>query len=120
MKNIFSRILPRGRRARIACAGVAGGVLLAGVGAAAYAALQDGSGVIHACVDNKGATRIIDIAVDECRKNETAISWNQTGPQGLPGAPGVNGAAGPQGLQGVTGPSGAAGPAGADGLPGPQ
>jgi type VI secretion system Hcp family effector len=116
---MFSRILPRGRRARIALAGVTGGMLLAGVGAAAYAALQDSTGVIHACVDNKGATRIIDVSVDECRKNETAISWNQTGPQGLPGAPGVNGAAGPQGAQGVPGPSGSVGPAGADGLPGP-
>jgi len=117
---MFSRILPRGRRARIALAGVTGGMLLAGIGAVSYAALKDSTGIIHACVDNKGATRIIDVSVDACRKNETAISWNQTGPQGLPGAPGVNGAAGPQGAQGVPGPSGAAGPAGADGLPGAQ
>jgi len=42
METILSRILPRSRRARVALAGGAGVILLAGIGAAAYAALQDG------------------------------------------------------------------------------
>lgn len=120
MENVLPKILPRSRRVRIVLAGVTGAVLLAGIGAAAYAALQDSKGVIHACVDSKGATRIIDVAVDACRKNETAISWNQTGPQGPAGAMGVPGAQGTQGLQGVAGPAGSAGPAGAGGPPGQQ
>jgi type VI protein secretion system component Hcp len=99
---------------------VAGGFLIAGIGAVAYAALQDGKGVIHACVDGKGNTRIIDTSVDTCRKGETAISWNQTGPQGPAGSPGVPGAQGQPGLQGAAGPAGAPGPAGAAGPPGQQ
>jgi len=120
MENALWKFLPRSRRARIALAAVAGTFLLAGIGAAAYAALEDNNGVIHACVDGKGATRIIDVAVDSCKKGETAISWNQTGPQGAPGAPGAPGAQGEQGTQGVAGPAGAAGPPGASGPPGQQ
>lgn len=125
MMNVFLKILPSGRRARVAFAAVAGAFLLAGIGAA-YAALQDGKGVIHACVDGKGATRIIDVSVDACKKGETAISWNQTGPQGpagsqgTPGADGTPGAQGAPGLQGAAGPAGAAGPPGAGGPPGQQ
>ena len=119
-----------------ALAAVAGGFLLAGIGAAAYAALQESSGVIHACVDGKGAVRIIDTSVDACKKNETAISWNQTGPQGPAGVPGTNGApgepgapvwrrrrssrrGGSSGQQGVPGPAGTPGAPGAAGPPGP-
>jgi type VI secretion system Hcp family effector len=120
MANVFLKILPSGRRARVALAATAGAFLLAGIGAAAYAALSDGKGVIHACVDGKGATRIIDISVDSCRKGEAAISWNQTGPQGPAGADGTPGAQGAPGLQGAAGPAGAAGPPGAGGPPGSQ
>ena len=120
MANVFLKILPSGRRARVALAATAGAFLLAGIGAAAYAALQDGKGVIHACVDGKGATRIIDVSVDACKKGETAISWNQTGPQGPAGANGEPGAQGAPGLQGAPGPAGAAGPSGAGGPPGGQ
>jgi len=113
------RVLPHRRRARIALGAVAGAFLLAGIGAA-YAALQDGKGVIHACVDGKtGVARIIDTAVESCKKGETALSWNQTGPQGATGAPGETGATGAQGPSGASGPAGAAGPPGAQGVPGP-
>src|SRR4029078_1207676 len=71
MEKLLSRILPRSRRARVALAGSAGALLLAGGGARAAAAVQDGRAVIHACVDSRGATRIIDTAVESCRKNET-------------------------------------------------
>ena len=89
--EVLLRVLPRGRRARVALGAVAGAFLLAGIGAA-YAALQDGKGVIHACVDGKsGVARIIDVAVETCLKGETALSWNQTGPQGATGATGRHG-----------------------------
>src|SRR5262245_4217501 len=120
MKNELLKVLPGGRRARIALAVIAAFCLLAGIGAA-YAALQDPAGVIHACIDGKGNTRIIDVAVESCRKGETPLSWNQTGPQGpagAPGATGATGATGPQGPAGATGPAGAAGLPGADGVPG--
>jgi hypothetical protein len=75
-------------------------VLVAIVGAGiAVAAIPDANGVIHGCRDNKtGALRVIDSeAGQECGSRETALNWNQTGPQG------------PVGLQG---------PAGADGVSG--
>ncbi len=118
--DVLLKFLPRGRRARLALGAVAGAFLLAGIGAA-YAALQDGNGVIHACVDGKsGVTRIIDIAVESCKKGEAAVSWNQTGPQGATGATGAPGAKGDTGATGVQGPTGASGPAGAAGPPGAQ
>jgi hypothetical protein len=71
----------------------------------------------------------------ECKTKDTAISWNQDGPQGLQGPagpqgeqgiPGENGgtgatgATGPQGPQGEPGPMGPAGPQGMQGIPGPH
>jgi type VI secretion system secreted protein Hcp len=60
-----------------------------------------------------GSLRIIDAENSQlpavqrsCLINETPISWNQQGPQGLPGAagvPGVAGAGGAPGAQGVPG-----------------
>ena len=64
-----------------------------------------------------------------CQRNETQITWNQTGPQGprgLPGTPGQLGPEGPQGPQGDkgdkgdTGPQGPQGDKGDKGDPGPQ
>jgi hypothetical protein len=79
-------------------------VVLGGAGSAAvFAAIPDSNGVIHACYTTSGLlprVRIIDNASQSCNSNETAISWNQQGPQG------------PAGPQGPTGPQG---PAGEDG-----
>lgn len=76
-------------------------------GAAAWAAIPDRSGVIHACYNNStGALRVVDttlrpISRQPCAAGETALSWNQsgssavsvhrtdTGPISSPGAPWV-------------------------------
>jgi hypothetical protein len=101
---------------------------LGGGAALAVAAVPDGNGVIHACVDvtttSGGATvpkpgpnlTIIDpgagqhcIPPDGQVPNQTAISWSVTGPQGppgIPGAPGAPGATGQAGATGGTGPRG--------------
>jgi hypothetical protein len=64
---------------------------------------------IYACVDQKGALRIVGSA-DQCQtsKKETLLTWNVIGP------------AGPVGPQGPEGPAGSEGPAGPQGEPGPQ
>jgi hypothetical protein len=82
-------------------------------GSAAYAAIPDGSGVIHACYKssnpNQGTLHVIDTTKGQkCTVGESAIDWNQKGPQG------------PQGLQGPQGPTGAQGPEGPQGPQGPQ
>lgn len=74
-----------------------------------------------------GEVRFVAAAAD-CKKQETAISWNQqgvkgeTGPQGPKGdtgAPGAKGDTGPHGPKGDTGAQGPAGPAGSTGPAGP-
>src|SRR5215467_8728868 len=69
-------------------------------GSAAYAAVPDGGGIIHACYrssnPNQGALHVIDTAKGQsCGQSELALDWNQKGPQG------------PQGPQGPMGPTGA-------------
>jgi hypothetical protein len=75
--------------------GLAIGAVLAGT-TAAVASIPDSSGVIHACRSTKGgALRAIDSdAGQTCSKDEAALNWNQTGPQGP---------AGPQGPPGISG-----------------
>jgi hypothetical protein len=89
--------------------------------ASAQASIPDTGGVIHGCYDNKGALRVIDSAASACKNGETALDWNQTGPQGPTGPIGPQGPQGAQGAQGPQGPpgqSGAQGPAGPPGSPG--
>lgn len=64
---------------------------------------------------DKGVLRVLSGSA-RCGKNETAISWNASGPQGAPGAAGAAGAAG---APGAAGPAGAAGPQGPQGVAGP-
>jgi hypothetical protein len=63
-------------------------VLVAAV--AATAAIPDANGVIHGCRNTKsGALRVIDTDKGQtCGKDEAALSWNQTGPQGPAGVSG--------------------------------
>jgi hypothetical protein len=65
-----------------------------------WASIPDSSGVIHACYKKDGNLRVIDTAKDQCKKDETELTWSQTGNQGIPGPPG------PPGLQGPPGPPG--------------
>jgi hypothetical protein len=135
------------RRVALAVTAVA---LVAVAGAVTYAVAEiGGGGVINACYKSgsddddddthrvkssshgddddenrggKGQLRVIDPAVESCRRNETPISWNQAGtpgPKGDKGDPGPPGPQGPVGPQGLPGPQGPAGPQGPQGPPGP-
>jgi hypothetical protein len=73
------------------------------LGGAAFAAIPDSNGTIHACYQKaNGNLRVVE-STNECRKNETAIAWNQAGAQGSIGA---TGPAGPTGAAGATGATG--------------
>jgi hypothetical protein len=62
-------------------------------GFVAYAAIEtvrssnDGEVIVGCYFNGSGQLRIVNDA-SECRKSETAISWNQTGPEGPAGPPG--------------------------------
>jgi hypothetical protein len=90
-------------------AAIAGALVAGGI---AYATIPDSNGVIHACyhvnpqgtVDLSGNLRVIDPSSTNkdgsaCKKNEKALDFNQTGPQGQTGPTGATGATG------ATGPS---------------
>jgi len=94
-------------------------VLAVTVGVVADASIPGPTGVINGCIGNNGVLRLIDSAAS-CQQNETAVSWNQTGPQGQQGAQGPVGPVGPQGAPGSQGPAGPAGPQGSTGATGPQ
>jgi hypothetical protein len=75
-------------------------------GSAAYAAIPDGNGVIHACYwkSTSGPIRVIDPAQGQkCTSNENALDWSQQGPPGAPGPKGDKGDPGQQGPAGVSG-----------------
>ncbi len=117
MQN-FRSLVSRFLGSRLAIA-VTTAVLAVGVaGGVASASIPDaGTGLFHGCVNNlTGVLRVIDPsksgALGHCITGpgplqETAITWNQTGPQG------------PSGLKGDKGDPGPAGPAGPQGPPGP-
>jgi hypothetical protein len=71
--------------------GVAVAFLASGV--IAWAAIEtvrstsDGDVIVGCYLNGTGQLRIVDDA-SECRRSETPISWNQTGPAGPPGPPG--------------------------------
>jgi len=87
-----------------------GAALVAVLAAAAttYALAASGASTtqtLNACVDREGTVRLVAVA-GQCRKGETAVSWNTVGPQGPQG---------PQGLAGRDGQTGPQGPAGVSG-----
>lgn len=71
--------------------------------------------MIKACVAKSGAITIL--LKSACKKGDTLLTWNTTGPGGPTGAVGPAGPAGPTGPQGPFG--GPQGPAGATGAQGP-
>ncbi len=78
-------------------------------GGFAWAAIPSG-GVISGCYQKvEGHLRIIDPATAACNPSEVAITWSQTGPQGLKGDKGDKGDTGAQGPQGEQGEPGAPG-----------
>ena len=66
---------------------------------------------IHACYNNSGHLVIANDPAD-CGNNETALSWNQQGPEGPVGPTGPQGSQGNLGPQGNPGPAGPVGPSG--------
>jgi type VI secretion system secreted protein Hcp len=82
-------------------------LVLAAGGAATFAWAQTSdTTTINACVANEGGNVRIVKAGTNCRRNETATSWNTTGPVGPAGPAGAQGPAGPQGPPGSSGGGG--------------
>src|SRR5579884_2792712 len=75
---------------RVGWSGVVRPILIVGIsltlaGAVAYASIPGPGGVINGCIKNSDSTvRVID-STQTCGSNETALNWNQTGPQGPTG-----------------------------------
>jgi hypothetical protein len=76
-------------RGRVALVVVALAVGIAGV---SYAAVPGSNGTISACKDSKGTLKVIDAEAGQtCSANQQPLTWNQQGPAGTQGAPGVSG-----------------------------
>lgn len=94
---------------------VAIGVVLVCAGVSS-AALRDSGAVYHGCVNSTNGNLRVS---DACRTDERAITWNETGPQGVQGPqgePGPQGPEGPRGDVGQQGPKGDTGPQGQAGV----
>jgi len=95
-------------------------LVAAGASYATAAITTVSTATINACESNANGTIKIVTDPSQCNpKNETAISWNTVGPQGLVGPTGPQGPAGPTGPQGLQGDTGATGPQGDTGAQGP-
>ena len=122
MNHTIGRNRRLGRRTLVT--GAACFALLVAGGSVALATIPGSGGAISGCYGKTGDLRVIDAPSASCKSTETALTWNQTGPQGPQGVTGPQGpkgdqgAQGPQGPKGATGPAGPPGPAGAQGPPG--
>lgn len=136
-----ARLLRHAATSPLARSAIVAALTLALVGGVSYAATRRANSSYHGCYNKKtGLLRLVTHAAPHCTRGESAIVWNQTGPQGPQGSQGPQGpqgpagattaglsnsggAPGPQGPQGPAGsqgPQGPAGPAGATGPSGPQ
>lgn len=95
---------------------LAGAVVTALAGGAAWATIPDGAGLTHTCYSkSQGTWRPIDAPSETCMAGETLLAFNQKGDQGNQGPKGdagATGATGATGVTGATGATGATGPAG--------
>jgi hypothetical protein len=67
-------------------------VAIAAIGGVGYAAIPSSNGVISACRDSKGALKVIDAEAGQtCNANQQPLTWNQQGPAGPQGPPGISG-----------------------------
>ncbi|HET7450872.1 MAG TPA: hypothetical protein VFJ78_09755 [Gaiellaceae bacterium] len=106
------------RRLVVASAAAVALIVSSGV---ALATIPGSGGVINGCYAKKdGSLRVVDTSTGTCKTGETSLVWNQTGPQGPKGDPGLQGPKGDPGQQGPQGPKGDMGPIGLQGVPGPQ
>jgi hypothetical protein len=87
------------------------------IGTVAIGSAANTTKSINACADKKSGV-IRFSATGTCKKTETRLQWNTSGPQGEIGLQGVPGPAGATGPQGATGPAGANGAVGASGAAG--
>jgi hypothetical protein len=83
----------------------------------ALATIPGANGVIHSCYNanpnSAGALRVINTeSGNACDRNETALDFNQVGPQGPQGLKGEQGETGARGETGANGEQGPAGPKG--------
>ena len=99
--------------------GISVGLVLVLAVAATWAWAQDCGTTYHACVKNSGAMFLVT-GPDDCKNNETYITWSQVGPAGPAGPQGDPGPKGDPGPQGDPGPRGETGPQGPQGEPGPE
>lgn len=73
------------RLGQIALAG-ATAVGVAGIASVAYGNVPASDGTITACVDNKGAVKVIDAEAGQvCGPSRQTLTWNQEGPAGPAG-----------------------------------
>ncbi len=107
--------LASGRARIVLGVGASIGLVVAG-GTVAQALVPSEDGTITGCYLSNGNLRVVD-APGDCKKNETTLTWNKTGPEGQAG---IQGEQGPQGIQGEVGPQGDQGPQGIQGEVGPQ
>jgi hypothetical protein len=106
------------KRLVLAALGVAAALVGGGV---ALATIPGSGGVITGCYAKAtGTLRVIDTSSAQCKAGESALTWNQAGPQGPKGDAGPQGPKGDTGPQGPQGPKGDVGPLGLQGPPGPQ
>ena len=84
-------------------------------GGIAFGSIPGSNGVISGCYKSsgggppaaQGVIRVIDAEASEsCLSGETALNWNQTGPQGPQGQTGATGSQGSAGIDGQDGVSG--------------
>lgn len=108
------------RFTRARAASVAVATISASLGGLAHASWPTGGDVIHSCMNEaNGQVRVV--ADDEpCKRNETPLSWNHAGPQGVPGPTGPQGPQGEMGPKGDKGDPGERGSTGPIGPPGPK
>ncbi len=89
---------PTVRRGVLALAGAAAALMLCSLGAATEAQAS----TLYACVEKNGSAHVY-AKKPKCKKGESKLSWNTTGPAGKNGANGSNGASGANGSNGANG-----------------
>lgn len=95
--------MPASSNARAMAVLAATGALLLAVFAAAP---QAEASTLYACVKSKSGTARVFTKKPKCKKGESKISWNTTGPAGKNGANGANGSNGTNGKEGKEGAAG--------------
>jgi len=89
------------------------GIAAAVAAGISYAAIASSGGTISACMDARGTLKVIDAESGvSCGAGKQLLSWNEQGPQGIPGQQGAKGDPGPQGAKGDPGLQGLPGVSG--------